>query len=152
MSEKATLTKISENKAKVSLSKKPNENHSKSLDSPVEQILQLQQTMGNQAVQKLFDNGTIQAKLTIGQPNDKYEQEADRVADQVMRMPKTKGSLVNGHSSLVQRQSGCPDCPEREEIQTKPIADQITPLVQRQVGPEEEEEPIQTKLIQRQDI
>ncbi|NOZ51814.1 MAG: DUF4157 domain-containing protein [Gammaproteobacteria bacterium] len=28
----------------------------------------------------------IQAKLTIGQPNDKYEQEADRVADLVMRM------------------------------------------------------------------
>lgn len=27
-----------------------------------------------------------QAKLTIGQPNDKYEQEADRVADQVVRM------------------------------------------------------------------
>ena len=29
----------------------------------------------------------IQAKLKIGAPNDKYEQEADRVADQVMRMP-----------------------------------------------------------------
>lgn len=29
----------------------------------------------------------IQPKLTIGQPNDKYEQEADRVADEVMRMP-----------------------------------------------------------------
>jgi hypothetical protein len=28
----------------------------------------------------------IQTKLTIGQPNDKYEQEADRVADEVMRM------------------------------------------------------------------
>ncbi len=32
--------------------------------------------------------GTIQPKLTIGQPNDIYEQEADRVADQVMRMPE----------------------------------------------------------------
>jgi len=30
----------------------------------------------------------IQAKLKIGDPNDKYEQEADRVADQVMRMPE----------------------------------------------------------------
>lgn len=29
----------------------------------------------------------LQAKLKIGAPNDKYEQEADRVADQVMRMP-----------------------------------------------------------------
>jgi hypothetical protein len=33
----------------------------------------------------------IQPKLTIGQPNDRYEQEADRVADQVMRMPESKG-------------------------------------------------------------
>ena len=30
--------------------------------------------------------GTIQPKLKIGQPNDKYEQEADRIAEQVMRM------------------------------------------------------------------
>jgi len=32
----------------------------------------------------------IQTKLKIGQPNDKYEQEADRVAEQVMRMPDSK--------------------------------------------------------------
>jgi hypothetical protein len=114
--------------------------------------------------------GLVQPKLTIGQPNDRYEQEADRVADQVMRMPESKGSLVNGHlslgkrekeSSLVQQQSTCPECPEKEEIQTKPVAEQITPLVQRQEeGPEEEEEePVQTKpisdqitpLIQRQE-
>lgn len=30
----------------------------------------------------------IQPKLTIGQPNDVYEQEADRVAEHVMRMPE----------------------------------------------------------------
>lgn len=29
----------------------------------------------------------FQAKLKIGQPDDKYEQEADRVAEQVMSMP-----------------------------------------------------------------
>ena len=29
----------------------------------------------------------VQTKLKIGQPGDRYEQEADRVADQVMRMP-----------------------------------------------------------------
>jgi hypothetical protein len=32
----------------------------------------------------------IQRKVTIGQPNDKYEQEADRVAEQVMGMPDGK--------------------------------------------------------------
>lgn len=30
----------------------------------------------------------IQPKLTIGQPNDVYEQEADKVAEQVMEMPE----------------------------------------------------------------
>jgi len=34
----------------------------------------------------------IQAKLTIGQPNDKYEQEADRVALQVVNQINTPGS------------------------------------------------------------
>ncbi len=32
-------------------------------------------------------NMALQPKLTVGAVNDKYEQEADRVADQVMRMP-----------------------------------------------------------------
>ncbi len=33
------------------------------------------------------DGLPFQAKLRIGTPDDKYEQEADRVAGQVMRMP-----------------------------------------------------------------
>ncbi len=51
----------------------------------------LQRSIGNQAVQRLFKSGHLQAKLNIGQPHDIYEQEADRVADQVMRMPERKG-------------------------------------------------------------
>jgi len=47
----------------------------------------LQNTIGNRAVQRLFKSGFLQAKLSIGQPDDIYEQEADRVADEVMRMP-----------------------------------------------------------------
>ena len=41
--------------------------------------LQLQQQIGNRAVGSL-----LQAKLTIGQPNDPYEKEADRIAAQVV--------------------------------------------------------------------
>jgi hypothetical protein len=52
----------------------------------VHPILQLQQTIGNQAVQRLLRSRTIQAKLAISQPGDIYEQEADRVAEHVMRM------------------------------------------------------------------
>lgn len=37
----------------------------------------------------------IQTKLTIGSANDVYEQEADRVAEQVMRMPESSIQPVN---------------------------------------------------------
>ena len=97
------------------------------------QIFFLHQTVGNQAVQRLFTSGAIQAKLTIGRPNDIYEQEADRVAEAVMRMPEPQ----------VQRK--CAKCEEEERLQAKPIGNRITPLLQRQVEPEEEEEPIQAK-------
>lgn len=113
-------------------------NGSRSINSPIDQILHLQRTVGNRAVQKLFSSGALQTKLRIGQPNDKYEQEADRVADEVMRMPEPE----------VRRQIE-PEEEEEETLQAKPLAEQqITPLVQRQVEEdEEEEEPIQTKFF-----
>lgn len=49
-------------------------------------ILALQQTHGNRYVQRVVSG--IQAKLKVGQPDDKYEQEADRGAEQVMRRPE----------------------------------------------------------------
>ena len=94
-------------------------------------LLALQQTHGNRYVQRIVAG--IQAKLVVGQPNDKYEHEADWVAEQVMRMSEP----------------GVPRQPEEEEeelIQTKPLAEEITPLVQRQVEEEEEEE-LQAKEI-----
>ena len=36
----------------------------------------------------------IQARLRIGPPNDKYEQEADRVADDVMRMGTSESRTI----------------------------------------------------------
>lgn len=74
----------------------------------------------------------IQSKLTIGQPHDRYEQEADRVAEQVMRMPEPQ----------VQRQPE--EEGEEELIQTKPLADKITPLIQRPIK-DVEEKILQTK-------
>jgi len=100
-------------------------------------LLALQQTHGNRHVQQVVAG--IQAKLRIGQPGDVYEQEADRVADEVMRMPEPG----------VQRQVE-PEEEEEEILQTKPLVDQITPLVQRQVEEEEEEEEIQTKPLPSQ--
>ena len=57
------------------------------IDSPFARIFYLRRTIGNQAVQSLYKSASIQQKLTVGTPNDIYEQEADRVDEQVMRMP-----------------------------------------------------------------
>jgi hypothetical protein len=47
----------------------------------------------------------LQTKLRINEPGDQYEQEADRVAEKVMRMPETDVSkpLREGRTPLVQR-------------------------------------------------
>ncbi len=42
----------------------------------------------------------IQTKLKIGPANDVYEKEADRVADQVMRMPTSVGQTSSAHHPL----------------------------------------------------
>ena len=53
---------------------------------PESKVVRLQAMHGNQGVQRLLRGGTLQRKLTINQPGDAFEQEADRVADKVMRM------------------------------------------------------------------
>ena len=64
---------------------------------------------------------TIQTKLTIGQPNDRYEREADRVAEQVIRMQEP--AAVSFTTPHIQR--ACPECEEKEELlQTKEISGQ----------------------------
>jgi hypothetical protein len=54
------------------------------LADPQADILALQDAAGNQAVENLLRSGSVQAKLIISEPGDKYEQEADRVAKTVM--------------------------------------------------------------------
>ena len=71
--------------------------------------------MGNQTVQRLLRDGVIQAKLTMNQPGDRFEQQADRVADAVIRMPEprdTKGIRVSRPSSFPAAQRICAGCDE----------------------------------------
>ena len=70
-----------------------------SMSSPVEHILFLQRTIGNQAVGRLINSGALQAKLRISQPGDKSEQEADRVADAVVN--KTGQSGLSPHNQTL---------------------------------------------------
>src|SRR5688572_25317513 len=87
-------------------------------------ILQLQSTVGNRSVQRWLsrapaagdDRASVQTKLTVNTPGDSYEQEADRVARQVM---DSSGPVPGA----VQREGE-----EAEpEVQTKPLSATITP-------------------------
>jgi hypothetical protein len=83
--------------------------------------------------------GRVQPKLKLNPPGDRYEQEADRVAALVMRMPE----------DVLQRQF------DDGVVQQQPLGSQITPLVQRQPeeekGEEEEGEEI-AQTLQRQSL
>ncbi|MEO0351177.1 MAG: DUF4157 domain-containing protein [Cyanobacteria bacterium P01_A01_bin.15] len=93
-----------------------------------------------QAIPEEEEELTVQPKLSIGQPGDKYEQEADQMAARVMRMPDGDfGVEGKGKGEGVQRQA-LPGEKEEEEVQTKSA-------VQREVMPgEKEEETLQARL------
>jgi Domain of unknown function (DUF4157) len=80
---------------------------------PLHPMLHLQQQVGNQAVGRL-----IQAKLTVGEPNDVYEQEADRVAAEVVRQIHTPKPPSASQTASVQRQV---ISNEGLELRTKPL-------------------------------
>ena len=100
-----------------------------------------------------YHQASIQTKLTIGQPGDKYEQEADKVSDQVMNMSQSVQRQENSDEEArmkpeIQRQE---EKEEEEPVATKPLANAITPLVQRQETPEDEEAQMKPE-IQREEM
>lgn len=102
----------------------------------------------------------LQAKLKIGAPDDKYEREADRVADQVMAS-SWRPLGPSGSTAFVAPgiQRLCADCEDEaaaamlppEQLQRQPVEEEDEEIqakgfgdhVQRQ--PEEEEEEVQAK-------
>jgi hypothetical protein len=135
---KTTQTDHQKNTQSRSRSKEPNQ-------EALNPILQLQRTFGNRAVGRL-----IRAKLTIGQPNDKYEQEADRVAKKVMRMPvvnpfgnsQTKPGVTVSRLPRISRiQRVCPEC--EEEMQRQPMEEEEEEVVQPKISS------LQSPAIQR---
>jgi hypothetical protein len=117
-----TAIKATEKKKENQVSQVQKGNFCQPISSPVEEILFLQRTIGNQAVQRLMKSGALQAKLRIGAPGDVYEREADRVADAVMMMPQPQA--VSGGALNIQR--ACPKCENEEEIQAKATSGSIS--------------------------
>ena len=71
-------------------------------------LISLQRAMGNQAVGRM-----LQTKLTVSEPGDIYEQEADRSADQVMRMPDPAPPFPSSSTDMLRRK--CESCSEEDE-------------------------------------
>lgn len=67
--------------------------------------------MGNQAAQRLLREVLIQPKLSVSQPGDRFELEADRVADTVMRMT----GPIAANPSIQRMCSGCDEEMHRKE-------------------------------------
>lgn len=54
---------------------------------------QLNRAIGNQGVQELYEQDALQTSLTVSQPDDKHEREAQEVADRVMRMNEPRPAV-----------------------------------------------------------
>ena len=131
-------------------------------------LLNLQKSVGNKALLHLRGSlGTLQTKLSLGQPNDLYEQEADTVASRIISQMSKMDQAVPGASSdasqpvhSVQRQQEEElAMPRRSEtIQRQEDEEEYAQLrpsetIQRQPLEEEEEllQPRRSETIQRQE-
>jgi hypothetical protein len=78
-------------------------------------LLFLQRTIGNRAVAQL-----LQRKARLSQPDDAYEQEADRVAERVVRMPAQE---TTNHARTVGSQLRRFAPPQGAELQRRAVED-----------------------------
>ena len=109
---------------------------------PLHPLLRLQQSIGNQAVNRL-----IQAKLNVSRPGDRCEKEADFMADRVMRMSDSGNSDLSGLS-------GSPSIPDKRtcrscdgEIQRQPVG---SPEIETDMIEEDEIVPDETGMPKRE--
>ena len=90
---------------------------------------------------------TVQMKMAVNKPGDKFEQEADTMADKVMRMPTSASPVQDG--KLQRQQEEEAQRQEEEEVQRQEMPEeevqrQEEEQLQRQEAPEEE--------VQRQEM
>ena len=96
----------------------------------------------------------FQPKLNVGTPNDKYEVEADKVADQVMERTQNHNTFLNTSSaslffpsaqtSAIQN-SRVEEFQEQEEISEKPLEESVSPVFQLDADDETGGELVQEK-------
>lgn len=89
-------------------------------------LASLHQTLGNQAVLRSLSPSRppLQPKLAVNTPGDPHEQEADRVADQVMRTPEPARPAPNSTAGVqLQRKCDCGGtCSQCQSDAAEPIS------------------------------
>jgi len=91
--------------------------------------------IGNQAVLRMLRNGTLQTKLEVNTPGDKHEREADRVADEVVRMPLPAMSRPSTRASAgAPVQSAFPALPGRGQPLPQGVRSQMEPRFAHDFG------------------
>lgn len=117
------------------------------------EILQLQRAVGNRVVAGLLDN--IQPRLAMGPANDPYEQEADRVAEQVVSNPgQREANPAKAHTPQPGSHSPAPDprggLREKRAIQPGTLAATVSRLLRQRARPKDEENSTSEILTGRQ--
>ena len=84
-------------------------------------VIQLQRSHGNQAVQRLLSSSTNQAKQGVNNSGDRYEQEANRTAEQVTPVSKPAVHRTCACGNHTTAGGECEECSEKKQsgLQTK---------------------------------
>ncbi len=116
-------------------------------------------TAGHAPAEPAFFHAPVQAKLNIGRPDDKYEKEADAMADKVVSGHDQIGGSLTAQVAPTGVQQKCAACEENDEkkqeeekVQAKSLHPQISPLIQRQAEGTEEEEEVQAKMEEEENV
>ncbi|MBZ5522160.1 MAG: DUF4157 domain-containing protein [Acidobacteriia bacterium] len=115
-------------------------------------VSRLQRTLGNQAVLRLFDSSHSPHNaepLAINEPGDRFEREADTVAEQVMRTPEPAPVPRMAHAKAGALQRKCAHCEEEEnqkKLRRKPSEEEARISIQRKCSRCEEEEEARKKV------
>ena len=102
-------------------------------------------------VQQGASTPSVQSKMTVNDPNDQYEKEADHVADQVMSKPEDFGVQQQEEEEAAPVEAQEEDMAMGKWLQRQemPEDELATKRVQREAAPEDE---MQTKRVQRQEM
>jgi hypothetical protein len=103
-------------------------------------LAELQAALGNLGLQRRLTSSPVQTKLEVSEPGDAHEQEADRVAEAVMRAPEPAARQVEDEAEEVvaTRLEAARQVEDEEEVVSTKLE------AARQV--EDEEEVVSTKL------